>query len=721
MRIWVTGTGLVTSLGNTREETWRRFVLNERAIEPIQLFDPDGVRGAMVGDVKGVAIPAGSSRTSEFARVAAEEALAEAGFGGGFPEGLRVGLVVGTTTGGMFEGELRLADMRKNGIPDRSSDPAIHHLRCHPLSHAVDRIVGDNAAYVRTRTVCSACSSGANALVVGANWLLSSDEIDLVVCGGAEGLSRLTFNGFNALGAVDPERSRPFDRSRKGLNLGEGAGFVVLERDGAARKRGARPISELSGWAIGAEAHHVTNPEPSGKSAARVISAALRRAQMSPDQIDYVNAHGTGTLLNDAMETAALREVFGDSVSRVHVSSSKGHIGHTLGASGAVEAVLSSLMIDRSTLLPTAGLVDVDPACELRHVRASIRQPVNAVLSNSFGFGGMDSALIFTKPGLGSEHAPLRRRVVVAGAALFAPRGIDDGKWDASAEFSGVGTDRIDTSLSEHLNLEKARRFDRGTRLGVIASQRSIDEAAAPIEETALVYSSAFGNVEGSVSFVVRCVDKGARFANPIDFPNLVPSAPVGHASVYLGARGPVLSTADLATSGESAFLQAFELIAAGEVNWAVAGGLEERSEIVERIFGPLSMREGEEIRTRAEGAFSLVLAESEVAHSRNTNVLAAIDSISFTTHESSPRVPSPSVPSNRRCVVITGAADSLIPSAWSDSTIVRSDAVFGAHEARGGMALAVACRMIAQKRFDSILVLGAAPKRTYAAVLSCA
>lgn len=719
MRIWVTGTGLVTSLGNTREETWRRFVQNERALEPIQLFSPDGVKGVTVGEVRGIEIPPGSSRTSEFAQVAATEAIANAGFADGFPDGLRVGLVVGTTTGGMFEHELRLAEMRKNGIPPLESDATLSYLRSHPLSHAVDRIANGSPAYIRTRTVCSACSSGANALVVGANWLLTSTDLDLVVCGGAEGISRLTFNGFNSLGAVDPDRTRPFDRARRGLNLGEGAGFVVLERDTTAERRGRRPIAELAGWAIGAEAHHVTNPEPTGKSAARVMSAALSRAGVRPAQIDYVNAHGTGTLLNDAMETAALREIFGGDLGRVHVSSSKGHIGHTLGASGAIEAVLSALMIERSTILPTAGLSDVDPVCELRHVRAPLHCAVNAVLSNSFGFGGMDSALVLTKPGMAPPREPTTRRVAVVGGAIFTPRGLEDGS--GGLPESGGAEGRIETSLAEYLEPEKARRLDRGTRLAIITAARALKELKAPVDEAAIVFSSAFGNVEGSVSFVVRCIEKGARFANPIDFPNLVPSAPVGHASVYLGAKGPVLSTADLATSGEAAFMQAFELIRAGEANWAVAGGVEEKSGIVEAVFAPLSMREGEEKLARGEGAFAGVLAAEDALKETNAEVLAVVDSISFSAGPRFTHVPPPKSGAEKRCVMVTGAAAEMIPEEWADSTIVKSDGGSGAHEARGGIAVVVAARMISQKKFDSILVIGAAPNRAYAVVLSCA
>ena len=239
---------------------------------------------------------------------------------------------------------------------------------------------------------------GANAIVTAAEWIRSGRSAR-VLAGGADGLCRLTFTGFNALGAIAPEACRPFDRRRAGLGLGEGAAFLVLESEEEVHRRGATPLAELAGFAVGSEAHHITNPEPTGATAARLMNRALERAGITAAELDYVNAHGTGTLQNDAMEAKALHLALGSEVHRVAVSSCKGQIGHTLGACGAIEAAITVLAIVRGEIPPTGGLEEIDPACELMHVPGVGRKAtVRAALSNSFGFGGSDTVLLFTRP-----------------------------------------------------------------------------------------------------------------------------------------------------------------------------------------------------------------------------------------------------------------------------------------------------------------------------------
>ncbi|MEO6576730.1 MAG: beta-ketoacyl-[acyl-carrier-protein] synthase family protein, partial [Polyangiaceae bacterium] len=366
-RLFVTGIGLVTSIGATRETTWKALLRGDRGIRRIDLFDTSNQRASLGGQVEVVTIPdigeggaAAWSRSSAMAFAAAREALAEAQID---PKTSKIGLVVGGTTGGMFETEARLAELHS----DPEAHEALLEMLSHPLTATGDRLDEALGPFARVRTLASACSSGANALIVAAEWLRAG-VVDAVLAGGSDGLCRLTLSGFNALAAIDGEPCKPFDRSRRGLNLGEGAGFLLLERASSARDRRAKPIAELAGWALRSEAHHITNPEPSGTSAGRTISAALLRAGLDPSKIDYVNAHGTGTPLNDPMESAALARSLGAELERIPVSSSKGQIGHTLGAAGAIEAGVAALTIARQAIVPTAGLVDPDPACPLVHV-----------------------------------------------------------------------------------------------------------------------------------------------------------------------------------------------------------------------------------------------------------------------------------------------------------------------------------------------------------------
>ncbi|MEO7328309.1 MAG: beta-ketoacyl-[acyl-carrier-protein] synthase family protein, partial [Minicystis sp.] len=379
MRIWVTGLGVVSPLARGAGATMDRIVNGDRALGPVTLFTLDGLRAGIAGEVAGltaaeVAPPGedeGWSRTDAMAVIAAREALAQAKI---HPSSAEVDLILGGTTAGMFETESTLATLAQS--PDAIAP--LQKMLSHPLSSTADHVRAAIGPFRRMRSLCSACSGGANAILLGASWI-QDGSATAVLAGGADGLCRLTFTGFGALSALSTELCRPFDQRRSGLNLSEGAGFLLLEREDCARARGARPIAELRGWAVGAEAHHITNPEGAGVTAARVMRGALARARLDPWDIDYVTAHGTATPLNDAMEAAALRQCFGAEVERIPVSSSKGQIGHTLAAAGAIEAAISVMAIERAVLPPTVGLEEIDPACALHHVTVARDAEIGAV------------------------------------------------------------------------------------------------------------------------------------------------------------------------------------------------------------------------------------------------------------------------------------------------------------------------------------------------------
>ncbi len=263
------------------------------------------------------------------------------------------------------------------------------------MSATADRLFEAAHPFRRTRTLCSACSSSANAIAIADTWIRTGKSTR-VLAGGTDALCRLTYIGFNLLQAMDPSPCRPFDGKRLGMNIGEGAAFLLLESDESARARGVTPIAEIGGWAIGSEAHHITNPEARGTTAERLVRAAVARGGMSLDDVGYVNAHGTATPHNDRMEAAALAEVFGARLADLPVSSCKGQIGHTLGAAGAIEAAVTRRSRSRRACSrPTAGLVEPDAAlATMRHVREKgMPARVRLALSNSFGFGGSNTVL----------------------------------------------------------------------------------------------------------------------------------------------------------------------------------------------------------------------------------------------------------------------------------------------------------------------------------------
>jgi 3-oxoacyl-[acyl-carrier-protein] synthase II len=244
-------------------------------------------------------------------------------------------------------------------------------------------------------TFMTACSSGATAIGYARD-LIRHGAAEVMICGGTEPLCQITYSAFNALQAVDPDYCKPFDRHRRGLSLGEGAGILVLESLAHARRRGAKIYAEVLGYGISCDASHMTSPHPEAAGAVSAMRAALADAGTSPAEVDYINAHGTATPANDRMEIRGIKAVFGDRAHKIPVSSTKSMIGHTLGAAGAIEAVACMLAIEHQFIPPTIHHETPDVDCDLDVVPGKARTAqVNTVLSNSFAFGGNNTALLF--------------------------------------------------------------------------------------------------------------------------------------------------------------------------------------------------------------------------------------------------------------------------------------------------------------------------------------
>ncbi|MFO0736308.1 MAG: beta-ketoacyl-[acyl-carrier-protein] synthase family protein [Labilithrix sp.] len=690
MTIVVTGVGAVTALGASARATWERVLRGDRALAPISLFDPGDVRSRVVAEVTGLAVPESASRTSELALRAAREAISGARLD---VRAKRTGLIVGGTTAGMLETEGLLATLLSTRVGSAEREGALAKMLAHPLSAPTDRLVEELGPFARARSISSACSSGANALVIGALWL-ELGLVEAVVCGAADALCRVIVAGFNALGALDPEGARPFDASRKGLTLGEGAGFVVLERDAPEK----RAKCTLLGWATRSEAHHITNPEASGAIPAAAMRAALARAGIGADDVDFVDAHGTGTPLNDPMETKALGSVFGARLRELPVSSQKGQIGHTLAAAGAVEAVITALAIEDGRLPPTGGLREPDATCALRHVRVEEKQVVRVAASSSFGFGGMDTVLVLGARGTAAPACAPRRSVVITGVAALTPAGLFCGPdaVDAAARRGGTSV----TIADDALDAERARRLDRASRIATVVVRGALP---VPADDAALVLGIAFGAVDATAEFMRRLRDKGPRLVRPADFPSLVPSSPAGHVSIYLGLRGPAFVVADLAASGECAVAQAWELVASGEVARACAAAVEEKSAIVEGALSAVFGGAGGE--TRAEGGASLTL-EVDAGQPR----MARLEGV-WTWREEGPDLPAPPPGA-----IVVGTAPA--PDAWRDCPRMTCEAA-GTHEAVGAIGAAVAVARVARGEVPAALFVGSARGWCYAGLVT--
>jgi 3-oxoacyl-[acyl-carrier-protein] synthase II len=398
----ITGLGAVSALGGDVAALAAGVADGRCGIGALTLFPYRGraATAAQVPEAVGpraaAALPPATvrrlSRPDGFALAAASEACRDAGLDAGLRR--TAALAVGATTGGMLDTE-RVYERRRAGEDRRFR---LSRLLGTPLATAA--AVVSQALGVRgpQTTLSTACSSSALAIALAAE-TIRRGEARAALAVGTDGLCRLTYAGFDALHALDPDRCRPFDRGRRGLSLGEGAAALVLEDAAHARARGARARAVLLGWGTATDAQHLTAPHPEGARAIAALRAALAAAGLPPDAIDYVNAHGTGTPQNDAVEVLVLRTVFGERLRRLPVSSSKSQLGHCLGAAGALEAAVTVIALEEGVLPSTVTLREPDPACaDLDLVpTAGRRQPLAAAVTSSYGFGGHNVSLVLAR------------------------------------------------------------------------------------------------------------------------------------------------------------------------------------------------------------------------------------------------------------------------------------------------------------------------------------
>jgi len=405
----VTGVGVVSALGNGVDEFWASVVNGKNGAARISAFDPAGFHSEIACEVKGFDPDARMSkkqsrrmaRFSQFAVYAAIEAVQNAGLDIPNLDPSRIGCMVGAAAGGfdVLEGQYAsfLSTGPKNGNPLSVPKTIANMAAC---AVAINLgVTGPNMA------VLSACATGGHNLAM-AKMMIQSGYADVVIAGGTEAtITPMVVDAYGCMGVLstrngDPARaSRPFDRDRDGFVIGEGAGVMVLESLSHARKRGAPVLGTFLGFGMTGDASSIAIPEPEGRHAARAMSLAASDGGINIDDIQYVNAHGTSTSANDAVETKAIRLAFGRHADALMVSSTKSMIGHTLGAAGAIEAIVTVLSLRDGVAPPTINLENPDPACDLDYVPGSARRaPLRHAISNSFGFGGQNVSVLFGKP-----------------------------------------------------------------------------------------------------------------------------------------------------------------------------------------------------------------------------------------------------------------------------------------------------------------------------------
>jgi 3-oxoacyl-[acyl-carrier-protein] synthase II len=407
-RVVVTGVGLVTALGVGSQQTWLALLKGESGIGPITRFDTTNFPTAIAGEVKGFD-PSLFVEKKEikkmdtfihFALAASEFALKDAKLDIDESESERVGVIIGSGIGGFAIIEREHEVLLKEG-PKRISP---FFIPSSIVNLAAGQVSIRFGARGPNSAPCTACSAGSHA--IGDSFkIVQRGDADVMIAGGSEAaITPMGVGGFAALKALstrnhEPAKaSRPFDRERDGFVVGEGAGILILEELEHARQRGADIYAEVVGYGMSADAYHITAPSTDGDGAIRAMRLTLKDAGITPDQVDYINAHGTSTPPNDRTETAAIRAVFGEHAYKLAVSSTKSMIGHLLGAAGAVEAGVTALTIREQTMHPTINQEFPDPDCDLDYVPNVARQArIRYALSNSFGFGGTNACLLLKR------------------------------------------------------------------------------------------------------------------------------------------------------------------------------------------------------------------------------------------------------------------------------------------------------------------------------------
>lgn len=407
-RVVITGMGLICGSGNTREEVWSNLLAGRSGVGEVTRFDASAFPVRIASEIKNFD-PLKFIEKKEvkkmdpfihYAVAASQEAMDDSGLRVTDENATRFGTYIGSGIGGFGVIEREHEKYLKGG-PGKISPffipAAIVNLAAGQVSIRFG-LKGPNSA------TCTACSSGAHA--VGDSFkIIQRGDANAMLCGGAEAaITPMGLGGFAAMRALstrnaDPEHaSRPFDVDRDGFVIGEGAGMLVLEELEHARARGAKIYAEMAGYGMSSDAFHITQPSENGDGAVRVMTNAIKDAGVEPHDVDYINAHGTSTFYNDKLETMAIKRVFGDSAYSIPVSSTKSMMGHLLGAAGGVEAGISALALNDQIMPPTANYEKPDPECDLDYVpNVSRRKPIRYVLSNSFGFGGTNAALVMKR------------------------------------------------------------------------------------------------------------------------------------------------------------------------------------------------------------------------------------------------------------------------------------------------------------------------------------
>ncbi|MDO4172355.1 MAG: beta-ketoacyl-[acyl-carrier-protein] synthase family protein [Prevotellaceae bacterium] len=579
--ISITGKGIVCAIGRNAGEVAHTLLHGGTGVGRMQYLSSAHTE-LPVGEVKmsdlelkaALGVPSCDtvSRTTLLGALAVRQALADAGLTADALKGRRVALLSGTTVGGMDVTERLYTEM----LTDDGALSRARHHDCGSCTADIARLTGLRDCEVCT--VSTACSSALNAIMVGAE-MLADGEADVVVAGGAEAMSRFHLNGFNTLMILDSGACRPFDATRGGLNLGEGAAYVVMERGADA----VRTQAYIAGYANRCDAYHQTASSADGEGAFLAMSEALRMAGMSPMEIDYINAHGTGTPNNDASESAAIRRVFSNEVPPV--SSTKGFTGHTTSASGAVEAVICIMAMRQGFIPRNEGWHTQDEGC-VTPVAETRAADMDSVMCNSFGFGGNDSSMVLCGADRGG---PLRDR---------KRRGAEKVCVETAADIT-IDSEEAMADIREHIKPMEARRMGRMMKAATLSAMKAL-RAAGTERPDAIVTATAYGMLETSERFLDDMCRNGESLLKPTLFMQSTHNTIGSGIAIRTGCHGYNITYSQGADSMAWAMRDARRLIETGQARTVLVEHHDESTPTVRDFFRRMGAQPPLEVYSRS-------------------------------------------------------------------------------------------------------------------------
>ena len=601
--ILITGCGVVSAIGNNKAETLDALLNNRSGVGPLVYLKTEH-KEFPVGEVKmsddemrkrlNISDNNITTRTALMGMIALDEALKEAKI---TPEMIpNIGFISGTTVGGMDMSEQFYLDYVNN-------ENHKEYIAVHDCGSCSEMTAEHFGKFAFITTLSTACSSAANAIILGAN-MIRCGEADIVVVGGSECITKFHLNGFNSLMILDTQWCRPFDATRAGLNLGEGAAYLVLESEESAKKRGVKAQAILSGYGNACDAFHQTASSPDGEGAFRAMKEALQLADIKPDKIDYINAHGTGTPNNDASESAAVKRLFGDNVPPM--SSTKQFTGHTTSASGSIEAVFCILALQNG-FVPVNLNWSQPMEDGIVPVHHAVKKELKHILCNAFGFGGNDSSLLLSKYETSSISSETTTPIYVLSAKQISVQQPLCEDWMTQPVVYQQPFNRsIDPSFKDYISPIEARRMGKILKRAIATSKEAL-KASGLDSVDAIITGTGYGCIENTEFFLEALSKDGEQMLSPTYFMQSTHNTISSLVAIQTKNHGYNVTYAHKGISFDSALQDAVLQMRLGKINSALIGGHDELTETFYRILKKGGMM-GKDDEMCGEAAVSVVL-----------------------------------------------------------------------------------------------------------------